>query len=48
MRALLTVLALLVVVYWFGFFLFSCGTEKGTGVGDAAGSRGAGEVHFAG
>jgi hypothetical protein len=46
-RALLAALALLVVLYWFGFFLFSCGGESGTGVGEGAGNLRLGEVHFA-
>lgn len=32
MRWLLGLLALLVVLYVFGFFLFSCGTDTGTGI----------------
>jgi type VI protein secretion system component VasF len=46
-RGLLAALALVVVLYWFGFFLFSCGSESGSGVGESARNERGGEVHFA-
>ena len=46
LRGLLAALAFLVVLYWFGFFLFSCGSESGSGVGEGAGRNDPG-VHFA-